>query len=269
MAPAPKQRKEIQMLKRLYLWFVSLFERDHSTKTNEEVKQPLGLNLQFFAEEDDEGDDDVDEGDDDNSDEDDEEDDSLDLDELLKDPEFKKQYNKRFKKQMARRLKKFDGIDPEEYRRLKEQAGKKKDKQGNEDDDDETETLREQLQAKEKKLLRAERREKRAMVKEYAVDNQVNPKLLSRLINVDDIELDEDGEADNLDDLFEELEEEFPEYFGVTDDEDDEEEYETRKKTRRSTYVPGARKKGNKKKKIDPKEAGRQKALERHKKEDE
>lgn len=265
MAPAPKQRKGIHMLVKLYLWFISLFERDHSTKTNEdELQEPLKLDLQFFG--DDEEDDEDDEGsDDDESDEDDEE---LDLDELLKDPAFKKQYNKRFKKQLGKRMKKFEGIDPEEYRRLKEQAGKKKDKQGNEDDDDETETLREQLQAKEKKLLRAERREKRAMVKEYAVDNQVNPKLLARLINVDDIELDEDGEAENLDDLFEELEEEFPEYFGTTDDEDDDKEEETRKKTRRSSYVPGARKKGNKKKKVDPKEAGRQKALERHKKED-
>lgn len=267
MAPAPKQRKEICMLIKLYLWFILLFKRDHSTKTNEEVK-PLGLNLQFFSDNDNDNDDD--DGDNDDSDDDDDsedDEDSLDLDELLKDPKFKKQYNKRLRKQLGKRMKKFDGIDPEEYRRLKEQAGKKKGKQGDEDDDDETETLREQLQAKEKKLLRAERREKRAMVKEYAVDNQVNPKLLSRLINVDDIELDEDGEADNLDDLFVELEEEFPEYFGAIDDEDDDEE-ETSKKSRRSSYVPGARKKGNKKKKVDPKEAGRQKALERHKKED-
>lgn len=252
MAPAPKQRKGIYMLVKLYLWFISLFERDHSTKTNEdELQEPLKLDLQFFAEEDEE---DEDEGDDD--DESDEDDEELDLNELLKDPAFKKQYNKRFKKQLGKRMKKFEGIDPEEYRRLKEQAGKKKGKQGDEDDDDETETLREQLQAKEKKLLRAERREKRAMVKEYAVDNQVNPKLLARLINVEDIELDEDGEAENLDDLFEELEEEFPEYFGAVDDEEDDEEEETRKKTRRSSYVPGARKKGNKKKKDDYSQAG-------------
>ncbi len=261
------------MLKRLYAWLISFFERDHSTKTNEEVVAPLGLNLQFFAESDDDTDDgESGEGDEDSDDDDDsdDEDDIPDLDELLKDPEFKKQYNKRFKKQLGKRMKKYDGIDPEEYRRLKEQAGKKKGKQDNKDDDDEEiETLRDELNQKEKKLLRAERREKRAMVKEYAVDNQVNPKLLSRLINVDDIELDDDGEADNLDDLFEELEEEFPEYFGAVDDEEDDEDYEPRKKSRReSSYVPGARKKGNKKKKVDPKEAGRQKALERHKKED-
>ncbi len=265
MAPAPKQRKEIKMLKRLYAWLVSLFERGHSTKTNEEVTEsnPLKLNLQFFAED---PEDDPEEDLEDDPEDDDPEDDELDLDELLKDPDFKKQYNKRFKKQLGKRMKKYKDIDPEEYRRLKEQAGKDKDKQDG-DDDNELETLRNKLSDKEKRVERAERREKRAMVKEYAVDNQVNPKLLSRLINVDEIDLDEDGEAENLDDLFEELEEEFPEYFGATDDDEDEEDV-SRKRKRKSSYVPGARKKGNKKNKVDPMEAGRQKALERHKKED-
>src|SRR5699024_1881245 len=134
------------------------------------------------------------------------------------------------------------------------------------EEDDELESLRTQLGEKEKRIERAERKEKRAMVKEYAVDNQVNPKLLSRLINVDDIELDDDGEAENLDELFEELEEEFPEYFGIADDDDEEDEPSRKKK--KSSFVPGSRQKGNKKKKVDPKEAGRQKAMERHKKEE-
>ncbi len=258
------------MLKRLYAWFISLFERDLSTITKEETEEsnPLKMQLQFFASDDDTDDDDSDDHTDDSDDDSDDsdEDDELDLDELLKDPKFKKQYNKRFKKQLGKRMKKYEGIDPEEYRRLKEQAGKKKDNSDDETADDELETLRDELSAKEKKLLRAERREKRAMVKEYAIDNQVNPKLLARLINVDDIELDEDGEPENLDELFEELEEEFPEYLGAPDE--DEEEYEPVKKKRKSAFVPGPRQKSNKKKKVDPYEAGRLKALERHKKEE-
>jgi hypothetical protein len=104
------------------------------------------------------------------------------------------------------------------------------------------------------------------MVKEFAADNGHNPKLLARLINIDAIELDDDGEPENLDDLFDELEEEFPDYFGASDDDDDEgKESSKRKKT---SYSPGARQKGNKKKKVDAKESGRQKALERHKKEE-
>lgn len=265
MAPAPKQRKEIDMLKQLITWFISLFERDLSTIKKE--VEPLKLNLQFFADEGDSSDDDDADDGDDGSDEDaDDEDGVPNLDELLKDKDFKKQYQKKLKDQLKKRMKKYEDVDPEEYRRLKEQAGKKKDKQEDDSDDDELESLRTQLSEKEKRIERAERKEKRAMVKEYAVDNQVNPKLLSRLINVDDIELDDDGEAENLDELFEELEEEFPEYFGAVDD--DEEEEEPPRKKRKSSFVPGARQKSNKKKKVDPKEAGRQKAMERHKKEE-
>lgn len=254
------------MLQRLYAWFISLFERDLSTKEKE--VEPLKLNLQFFADEGDSSDDD-DADDDEGSDDDTDDDDGVpDLDELLKDKDFKKQYQKKMKEQLSKRMKKYQDVDPDEYRRLKEQADKKKDKQ-DQDDEDELETLKNQLSEKEKRIERAERKEKRAMVKEYAVDNQVNPKLLARLINVDDIELDEDGEPENLDELFEELEEEFPEYLGAPNDDDEEEDDEPTKKKRKSTFVPGSRQKGNRKKKVDPREAGRQRALERHKREEE
>lgn len=250
------------MLQRLIQWFISLFERDLSTITKEEIN-PLKLDLQFFADEEDDDDSDDDQDDDSNSDDDDTDDD-LDIDELLKDKNFKKQYQKKMKEQLGKRMKKYEDVDPDEYRRLKEQAGKKKDKgDGGEDD---PEDLKSQLSAKEKEIQRYERMGKRAMVKEFAVDNQVNPKLLSRLINVDDIELDEDGEPENLDDLFEELEEEFPEYFGAADDDDEDEEDD--KKSSKQRFTPGRKQKTNKKKKVDPYDAGRQKALERHKKEE-
>lgn len=248
------------MFKRLHEWFISLFKKESGLPAEKEEKiKPLKLDLQFFADEDPE-DDSVDDSEDEL--EDDSDDDIPDLDELLKDKKFKKQYQAKLKEQLGKRMKKYEGIDPEEYRRLKEKAGKKDE---DTDDDDELETLKTKLTEKEKRIERAERREKRAMVKEFAVDNQVNPKLLARLINVDDIELDEDGEPENLEELFEELEEEFPEYFGSADDEDEEEEPGRKKK---STFVPGARQKSNKKKKVDPYEAGRLKALERHKKEE-
>ncbi|MFD1350153.1 phage scaffolding protein [Oceanobacillus caeni] len=248
------------MFKRLYEWFISLFKKESGLPAEKEEKtKPLKLDLQFFAEPEDLEDP---EDPDDPEDPEDLEDDIPDLDELLKDKKFKKQYQAKLKEQLGKRMKKYEGIDPEEYRRLKEKAEKKKDDAG---DEDELETLKSELTEKEKRIERAERREKRAMVKEFAVDNQVNPKLLARLINVDDIELDDDGEPENLEELFEELEEEFPEYFGASDDEEEEDEPERKKKT---TFVPGPRQKSNKKKKVDPYEAGRLKALERHKKEE-
>ncbi|OKL37001.1 hypothetical protein [Domibacillus mangrovi] len=210
----------------------------------------LKLDLQFFADDDPEDDPEDDH-------EDDPDDDVPNLDELLKDPKFKKQYNAKLKDQLGKRMSKFKDVDPEEYRRLKEQAGDKKDKKEDNAGDDAARN-----DQNEKRLLRAEHREKTALVKEFAVDNGHNPKLLARLINIDSIELDEDGNADNLDELFEELEEEFPEYFSLQDDDDDEED--PPKKKSRFNSVP--KQKTNPKKKVDPHEAGRQKALERHQK---
>lgn len=246
----------------LYVWLVAMiqaFKGDLPALMEEEKALPLRLDLQFFADDDDDaGDDDAD---DDSGDDDDADDDEPSLDELLKNPAFKKQYNQKLKDQLGKRMKKFDGVDPEEYKRLKAATDKGKTKDS---DDDETGKPDPEQQ---KRLLRAERREKKAVVKEFAVDNGHNAKLLARLIDIDAIELDEDGEPENLDELFEELETDFPEYFGAADDDDDEEERTAKKK--QSGYVPGSTQKGNKKKKVDAKEAGRQRALARHKKKEE
>lgn len=222
-----------QFILNLFQSFLSLFRKE------KEEKEYMPLNLQFFAA-DEESDDDQD---DDGSDEDEGEDDSPSLDELLKDKKFKKQYQAKLKEQLAKRLKKFDGIDPEEFRRLKEQAEKKDDSEDKDKDSDET----------AKRLLRAERREKQALVKEFAAENGHSPKLLARLIDIDQIELDEDGNAENLEDLFEELEEEFPEYFGQQDEE--EEDKDTKKD--REGYRPGPKQKGNPPKKKDKYELGK------------
>ncbi|MEE6134627.1 MULTISPECIES: phage scaffolding protein [Bacillaceae] len=169
-------------------------------------------------------------------------DDEPSLAELIKnDPKLKQQYQELLKTQLGKRMKKFEGVDVEEYRQLKEKAEKNKNtSEGSEGDNQDD--LKSELKAKEEKLLRAELREKRAVVKEFAVDQGVNPKLLTRLIDLDAIELDENGEADNLDELFEELQEEFPEYFKVTDEEEEKE-----RANQRNYYSPGSHQKVNKK----------------------
>ncbi|WP_432355305.1 hypothetical protein [Sporosarcina sp. A2] len=240
----------------LYIWLVVMiqtFKSDLPAQTEEEKAQPLRLDLQFFADdpEDNPGDDPEDDPDDE-----DPEDDSLNLAELMKDPAFKKQYNQKLKEQLGKRMKKFEGVDPEEYKRLKATENKKNGK-GSDDEDDKSRDDEQQ-----KRFLRAERREKKAVVKEFAIDNGHNPKLLARLLDIDAIELDEDGEPENLDDLFDELEADFPEYFGTSDD--DQEESGVKKKS----FTPGSKQKGNKKKKIDPYAAGAERAKQRHSKGD-
>ena len=201
-------------------------------------KFPLKLDLQFFA--DDEG------GEDEGGDEDEEQQgEELSLDELLKDPAFKKQYQAKFQDQLKKRMKKFDGIDPDEYRRLKEQAEKEQSDGDKKKSDEDT-----QLTEREKRIQRAELREKRAAVKEFAAENGHNPKLLARLIDMNAIEMDEDGEPLNLDELFGELEEEFPEYFGQKEEEDTQQS-----KNKKQQYNPGGQK-GNDKKEKDAYEVG-------------
>ena len=205
-------------------------------------KPLVRLDIQYFAGEGDN---------DDDQDTDDDQDDAPNLAEMLKDPVLKKQYQELLKAQLGKRMKKFEGVDVEEYRQLKEMADKKKQHDKDSDNED-AESLKTELKQKDEKLLRAERREKRAVVKEFAVDQGVNPKLLARLIDLDSIELDDDGEADNLDELFEELQEEFPEYFKAQEDEEEEEE----KTAKSSYYYPGSRQKmNNKPKKKDGIEA--------------
>jgi hypothetical protein len=227
-----------------------------------EFKPLLTLDLQLFAGD---GDDDDDQDDDQDDDNDDDDEDGPNLDELLKDPKFKKQYQAKMKEQLGKRLKKYKDVDPEEYRRLKEQAGKGKKKDKDEDEDDTSN------KKDVEKLLRAERREKRAAIKEFAVDNGHNQKLLARLIDVDAVELDEDGEPVNLDDLFDEIQEEFPEYFSEDEGDDEDEEEDKKKsksKAKSKTFKPGSKQKGNTKKKVDVRARGAERAKARHKKEE-
>ncbi|MFB1100904.1 hypothetical protein [Terribacillus sp. JSM ZJ617] len=225
---------------------------------------PYKLDLQFFADgDDDEGGDEDDGEDDDDQDDDEGEDEELDLQEMIKnDPKLKKQHTLLMKKQLAQRMKRYKDVDPEEYRRLKQQAEKGKGKDAGDDEGDES-LNKEQ----EQRLLRAERREKRALVKEEALNRGYDPKLVARLIDLNEVDLDEDGESDNLDELIDGLEEEFGHVLGGRRDEDDDDEEEDEPSPKKKAYKPGRKQKNNKKtKKVDLSALGAAKAAERHKK---
>lgn len=229
----------------------------------------LKLDLQFFAEKSeedgDDGEGDDDKGDDDDSDDDD---DVPDFEELMKNKAFRQKHKERLEVQLDKRLKKFKDVDPDEYRRLKAAADKAKGNKGKDDKDDDDDTGAADQIAK--KLLKVETREKNAAVKSFAIDKEVDPELLVRFINLKDIELDEDGEPENLEDLFDELlESKNAKYFEQAEADDDEDGGTKKKKKTSGSYTPGTKQKINKSKKVDPKEAGKQKAMARHKKKEE
>ena len=214
--------------------------------------QPLPMNLQYFSAKDDDPEDDS-EG----------KDETPSLEELLENPEFKKQYEADMKTKLGKRLKKYKDVDLDEYKRLKEEAGKKEEKP--EKDEESDDPSKSKIDEHEKRLARAERKEKRAAIKEYAMDNKFNAKLSAKLIDIDELELDEDGEPTNLEELFEDLAEEFPDLFGEKDEEEEEEVQESEHRPR---YNPG-KSKGNKVGKKDARKAGAERAKARHKKEEE
>lgn len=182
------------------------------------------------------------------------------LDELLKDPEFKKQYQAKFESALTNRLKKYDGVDPDEYKKLKAEADKKK---------RESETDAERLQRERdefaNKIGQVEKTEKRVAVKEYAIDNGLNPKLVSRLMEVelDSLKRNDGGEFEGISDAIDKLAEEFPEIKAVQ--ESDEHEGDDDKETNRR-YTAGGGSKMNPKKKPDRYSRGAELAKRRHQK---
>jgi hypothetical protein len=254
----------IALLKTWIRMIVALF-RVPTAQPVEEL--PYKLNLQYFSGEDGDDDEDGDDGDDqddqDGDEDEDDQDDEQTLEQMIKDdPKLKKQFNQLFKNKFDKRLK---GVDLKKAKELlaKEQKNQddKKD-EGNDEDDAKTANLQ----------LKLDRKAKRLSVKEFAADHGQNPKLVARLIDLDKLELNEDGEVDpdDLEEAFDALEDEFPDLF-VADDSDDEDEDEDevpRHKKKNSGYRPGSRQRGNKKPKHDPYESGKARALARHKKEE-
>lgn len=212
----------------------------------------LPLNLQFFA------DDNADDEGDNASDDDNGTDDDFDVDSVLEKPEVKERIEKRFKEQLGKRMKNKD----KEIERLKAELGGKTEKP-----DDEGDNKRQKTEVPDEvtqRLERAERREKVAVLKGFAVDEGIDAFLFQKFVDLKDVELDEDGEPVNLDELLEALRDDArtARYFAVTDNEDADEDEPTRKR-----YVPGdTKQKTNSKKKVNLADIGKQKALERHQK---
>lgn len=224
----------------------------------EEKSKLLKLDLQFFADDSDDADDDKgDDADDEGDDE--EEDEGPDFDELLKDPKYKAAHEAKLQKQIDRRLKKYKDVDVAEYKRLKAAADKAAgNKQQKEDSDDDANKEADQ------KLAKVEKREKKAAIKLFAAEAEVDSFLLEKFVNFEDIELNEDGEAENLEELLDELRDDpkTARYFAAQDDEDEDDEPKKKKST---SFTPGrSKQKTNKTKKLTPAEIGKQKALERH-----
>lgn len=220
-----------------------------------EMKLLLPLNLQMFAEGG-EGDDDLDGGEGGEGGNDNPSNSQVDFAELLKDPTFKAQYEAQLQKNLKQRMKKYDGVDIEEYKQLKQLQKEIEEK-------DLTE-----LQKAQKRLADLEAanqefavKEKRIAVKEYAIDNGMNPKLVARLIDIDSIKKGEQG-WEGLEEAIESLVEEFPDLFN-RDNDGEGEGSNGRKST--STYT-APRQKGNNPTKKNPYDSGKSRAMARHKK---
>lgn len=221
--------------------------------------------MQFFAKDTGEGsnedeDNDTDEDEDDH--EEDEEESGPSLAQMIKDnPELKKEFNTLFKDRFNKRLKGIDLKEAKKALKLMEQKG-----QDDEEQDGEDHSKADEVKQKAQKL---DRKLKRTAVKEYAVDNDLNPKLLARLIDLEKLDLDEDGELDpdELEEVVEELTEEFPEIFRADttqENEDQEDGLGEAQNSKRRSHVVGSGK-TNKKKKENLREIGKAKALERAK----
>jgi len=237
-------------------------EAKKELKNTQSFKYPF--DLQFFAkggEDDDLEDEDLDDEEEDQE-EDEEESSDPSLEQMLKDnPALRKQFNSLFKDRFNKRLK---GIDLKQAKKALKMMQEKEESE--EEDQEDNKTKADEIAKKAQKL---DTRIKRTAVKEYAVDNDLNPKLLSRLIDLNQLDLDDEGEVDpdDLEELVDELTEEFPELFRTSRDEDqDQDEDEDQEDTRKArSHKVGSRKKTNNPKAKDLREAGRQKALERAK----
>lgn len=221
---------------------------------------------------DDDGDDDDNPGDDDDDDQGDDIDfeytrgsidqimtaNKVDFNQLLKDnPLLKKAYTERFNKNMSKRLAKFEGVNVEEYHDLKKRSDA-----GNLEGDaktwkDKHDALKEQIKESSQQTA----------IQSVAIDMGLDKEqiaFVASMIKVKNLEMDDEGEWTGIEDEIERIQEKFPRMFASAskDDDDDSDDQDGKKK---SKYNPGKKKHNNDKKSTDPKERGRQRALERHK----
>ena len=178
---------------------------------------------------------------------------NLDFGQLLKDnPELKRQYQKRFSKNLSKRLEKYQGVDVDEYFELKKRA-----ESGNLEGDAKTwKDKYEQLKAE------METTTKKTAIQQYAIENGFDAEqiaFITSMIDMNKLERDDEGEWMGIDEEVERIKERFPRMFEPRDNQGG----GTPKKT--SKYNPGTKKHNQDTKPTDPKELGRLKALERHK----
>lgn len=130
------------------------------------------------------------------------------LEELMKDPTFKAQYEAKMKEQLGNRLKKFEGVDVDEYKRLKEEEDKKK-----QDEMTEAEKLQAKIDKMNDDLAKAEISMRDVAIKEYAIAQGMDSKLVSRLIDASVVKRGESGNFEGIEEAVKTVTEEFPQLF--------------------------------------------------------
>lgn len=180
------------------------------------------------------------------------------LDEMMKDPEFKKAYEAKLQEQLGKRLKKFEGVDPEEFKRLKDLEDKKKEAEMTE-----AQKLQAKIDAMEAEKLTFAEREKDIAVKEFAISNGLDPKLIARLIDKSGIK--KSGEDfEGIKEAVEAVQSEFPQLFQSEEGDDEQGQGSGQSGQGGSFTLP--KQKGNKPPKKGGYDAGKAKALARHQK---
>jgi hypothetical protein len=180
------------------------------------------------------------------------------LDDLLKDPAFKAQYEAKLKSQLGQRMKKFEGIDPEEYEKLKAEADKKA-----QDEMTEAQKLQAKIDAMEAEKAQFAEREKDIAVKEFAITNGLDPKLIARLIDKSGIKKS-GNDFEGIEDAVKAVQEEFPQLFQGSDEGEDQGNQGQNQNQGGRFNLPNQ--KGNKPPKKGGYDAGKARAEARHKK---
>jgi hypothetical protein len=181
---------------------------------------------------------------------------SLNLDELMKDPAFKAQYQAKLQNTLNTRLKKYEGIDLEEYNRLKQAEQDKQDAELTDLQKKEREI--EKLQGK---IQSISDREKALAVKEFCVDKGYNAKLVSRLINLSSVK-EVDGAYQGIDEAIQELATEFPEVIKVAGQQQDNQQ--NQQQNQQNSYSTGANQRQNQQRQDNPYETGKSIAEQRN-----
>lgn len=185
-------------------------------------------------------------------------DNKLDFGQLLKDnPQFKKAYTQRFNNSMSKRLEKFKDVDVDEYFDLKKRAD-----EGNLEGD--AKVWKDKY---DELLIQNEKHSKQGAIQEVALDYKLDAEqtaFVINLIDLDKLEKDDEGEWMGVEEEIERIQKKFPRMFpelesngGNGGDDSD--------SKKSSKYNPGKKKHNHDSNSKDPKERGRQRALERHK----